>query len=109
MVCLKGKAPIIFHIHTQSPQGQDMGIEAAATDHIAARRRQFKFSDPGRQWTRNQNGSADAAAKVRVQIRKSQVPGSNPPGGRIQIFNLDTQALQQLPHHQGILDLRNVV
>src|SRR5687767_12402428 len=102
---LKCKTALIFHIYAECTQGKDMCIKATAANHISAGRRQFELTNACCHGACDQNGGANAAAKVRVQICGLKVTRGDSPRSGIQLFNLCTQAFDQVAHDAYILDL----
>ena len=86
-----------------------MRVQAAATDHIPARRRKVEVSGAGQHGAGQQDGSPDAPAQVRVQVGRPHFACRNPPGTTAQVFELHTQAGNQLAHIVHVTDIGNVV
>jgi hypothetical protein len=90
----EGKTAVIRHVRAEGAQGQDVRIETSAPDHIAAGRGQFELAHPRRHRSRHEDRCADLAAKVRVEVRRPQVPGGDAPRSGIQFLDLRTQAFE---------------
>jgi hypothetical protein len=87
-IILEGKAALVFHVHAEGAQCQDVRVQTPTADHVTTRWGQLKFPNARGEWSCDQNRGADTSAKVWVQIGGSQVSGSDSPGRGVQILYL---------------------
>ncbi len=99
----------VVHVGAHRFQRQDVRIHAAASDHIATRRRQVQFAAARQHRPGQQNRGADVAADRRVQPVRAHLTGVHPPAVIPHRLYRNTHAGQQLAHGEYIADLRHVV
>ena len=94
---------------TELPEGQEVGVEPPAPDHVAAGRRKHHLSTAGQQRTGQQDGGPDAAGQLRVDRTGLDAPGIHAERVRLDPVDSGTEVPQQLDHREHVPDFRHVL
>ena len=108
LVDLHRVVPLGLDLNAEIGEGLDVRVEPAATDHVAARRRDLDRAGAGQQRAGQQEGGADATAKLGVEVGVGDLGGldsyfvrARPLGGRAGAGN-------QVDHVLDVEDARHV-
>src|SRR5215218_4214443 len=106
---LQLQGPVEAGVDPQGAEGQQVGVEPAAADHVAAGGRQQAVARPGHQRRRQQHRRPDAGAQDRVQRRPVQAPGVDPDLVGAGPLHRGPGRGDQLQHGLHVQDLGDVV
>ena len=87
----------------------DVRIEAAPTDHVAARRRRTHGPDTREQRTDQEEGGAHSAAQFFVELVLEHLCGMNLDVVGPDPVSLDSDVVEELDHRLDVDDPGNVV
>ena len=97
-----------LHVNPECPQSLEMGVQSAAADHIAPRRRQGHPPQPGRHWPGEQDRGPNLPAQFRIQFTAAQSLGTKR-DRMVAKLDLHAEPGEKLEHGADILNEGNVL
>ena len=101
---LKVILTVIIGVCSQFYKGENVCVDPAPSDHIAARRGQNETAAAGAHRTGQQDGGTDSPAHIRIKIGRLHIFRLDLPGVRVDFFEGYTETFDQFAHGDHVPD-----
>jgi hypothetical protein len=98
----------VLHGRTELLEGEEMGVEPSAADHVAAGRRQRHLAAAGKQGTGQQDRGPDPRAQIRIEIGGANLFGMDRKPVAAAPFGGSADRADQFHQRFGVADARDV-
>ena len=106
--CAEAIGAVGDHLGAERLEREQVGIDAPAADHVAARQRHVGAAEARQQRAGEQDRGADALREPLVERRRADVGGAHADLVALRPVDLGTEVDEQLEHRLDVADARHV-